>query len=867
MIATACKRLNRRVSWQLLLLRTLIVSTAGAASSLCTANEATAVEPAAASGALEEIVVTATRREENINHVPVSVTAFNQEMIDQKGIKDFQDIVRFTPGVSIDNSGTNAISIRGISSSGGAGTTGIYIDDSPIQMRALGFNPDDTLPKTFDLDRVEVLRGPQGTLFGAGSEGGTVRYIMNQPSVTTESTYAKSEVSFTRGGQPSYEAGIAHGGPIIDDVFGYRASVWYRYDGGWIDRIDPTSREIVDKDANRANTVAARLAFLIQPIDGLKISPSIAYQNSRKHDYSTYWPAYTDVSSGNFYNATPERLPDPDRYYLPAIKIEASLGKMQFISNTSYYDRLEHTAYQGTSYDLAYFQSIGWPSAAYGGYDPNGNGIGLPCGSASTTPNPPCSWYPLLDAKGVHLPAGFAGYSTPNTMTNAQQTFTQEFRLQSDDPSSAWKWTVGAFWSLAKETSIEQLYDPQVNQFLTALYGEDSAAIFGPFYSCNGVGPPQTFPNCDIYYNNNRSFDRQLAGFGELTYSITDRLKVTAGGRYAKMSFDLTHYADGIENFGPNHFSGSYTENAFTPKLGLSFQMDTDNLFYATYAKGFRPGGVNPPLPGGYLPDGTPNVCTPGLIADGYASGESPGAYKSDNTKSFEIGSKNTFAERLRIATSLYYIKWNDIQQNVYVGSCGLQFTDNLGTAVAKGGDIQADLALGSGFSLEASVGYTSARFTKTSKGNLAMAGDAISGEAAINYAPGTNPPWTVSVGPQYSFKALGRDAFVRFDWEYTSRNPWLAPVQDPNSVQYNPNSYTLSSTTFASLRAGVTQGKLQIAAFCDNLFDSRTTTNYAQVQVDAFNPNINQALPSSVQQNNFTFRPRTIGLTFTYRN
>ncbi len=867
MIATACKRLNRRVSWRLLLLRTLIASTTYAAPSLSMANEAAAVEPAAAGGALEEIVVTATRREENINHVPVSVTAFNQEMIDQKGIKDFQDVVRFTPGVSIDTSGTNAISIRGISSSGGAGTTGIYIDDSPIQMRALGFNPDDTLPKTFDLDRVEVLRGPQGTLFGAGSEGGTVRYIMNQPSVTTESTYAKSEVSFTRGGEPSYEAGLAHGGPIIDDVFGYRASVWYRYDGGWIDRIDPTSRDIVDKDSNHANTVAARLAFLIQPVDGLKITPSITYQNSRKHDFSTYWPAYTDVSSGNFYNATPERLPDPDRYYLPAIKIEASLGKMQFISNTSYYDRLEHTAYQGTSYDLAYFQSIGWPSAAYGGYDANGNGIGLPCGSASTTPNPPCSWYPLLDANGVHLPAGFAGYSTPNTMTNAQQTFTQEFRLQSDDPSSAWKWTVGAFWSLAKETSIEQLYDPQVNQFLTALYGEDSAAIFGPFYSCKGVGPPQTFPDCDIYYNNNRSYDRQLAGFGELTYSITDRLKVTAGGRYAKMSFDLTHYADGIENFGPDYFTGSYKENAFTPKLGLSFQMDTDNLFYATYAKGFRPGGVNPPLPGGYLSDGTPNVCTPGLIADGYGNGESPGTYKSDNTKSFEIGSKNTFAERLRIATSLYYIKWNDIQQNVYVGSCGLQFTDNLGTAVAKGGDIQADLALGSGFSLEASVGYTSARFTKTSKGNLAIAGDAISGEAAINYAPGTNPPWTVAVGPQYSFKALGRDAFVRFDWEYTSRNPWLAPVQDPNSVQYNPNSFTLSSTTFASLRAGVTQGKLQIAAFCDNLFDSRTTTNYAQVQVDAFNPNINQALPSSVQQNNFTFRPRTVGLTFTYRN
>src|SRR6202044_3194930 len=148
------------------------------------------------SGGLEEIVVTATRHEESLSKVPVSVTALTQDAMDERGIKDFQDVARFTPGVSIDNTGTNAISIRGISSSAGAGTTGIYIDDTPIQMRSLGFNPDDTLPKTFDLDRVEVLRGPQGTLFGAGSEGGTVRYLLTQPSLTKESTYVRSELAF-----------------------------------------------------------------------------------------------------------------------------------------------------------------------------------------------------------------------------------------------------------------------------------------------------------------------------------------------------------------------------------------------------------------------------------------------------------------------------------------------------------------------------------------------------------------------------------------------------------------------------------------------------------------------------------------------
>src|SRR6202158_787992 len=133
-------------------------------------------QAAETTGALKEIVVTATRHEESLSKVPVSVSAFTQEDMDQKGMKDFSDIVRFTPGVSIDQTGTNAISIRGISSSGGAGTTGIYLDDTPIQLRSLGFNPDDTLPKTFDLDRVEVLRGPQGTLFGAGSGGAPVGF-------------------------------------------------------------------------------------------------------------------------------------------------------------------------------------------------------------------------------------------------------------------------------------------------------------------------------------------------------------------------------------------------------------------------------------------------------------------------------------------------------------------------------------------------------------------------------------------------------------------------------------------------------------------------------------------------------------------
>ncbi len=825
------------------------------------------------SNVLEDVVVTATRHEESLSKVPISVTAMSQETLDIKGIRDMQDIVRFTPGVTIDQSGTNAISIRGISSSGGAGTTGIYIDDTPIQMRALGFNPDDTLPKTFDMERVEVLRGPQGTLFGSGSEGGTVRYIMTQPSVSKDSSYARGEVSFTRGGEPSYESGFAHGGPIIDGSLGYRVSVWYRYDGGWMDHVDPTTDQVVDRHSNRANTIATRGALLWQPSDAIQVTPSFMYQNARKHDESTFWPAYSNVSAGVFNNATPELQPVPDEYWLAAIKLEADLGKTKLVSNTAYYHRNELTAYQGSAYDLAFYQSQSWLIGS--------------CGSASTTAVPPCSWYPLIDGGGVHLPAGFQGYNTPNKITNQQRTWTQEIRLQSNDPSSAATWTVGAFWTLSRETSIEELQDSQISAFWNALFGIDpgtwfylSPATYGAYYSCNGVGTDgnpfsyPSIPNCDIYYNGNIVHDRQVAAFGELTYAFTDQFKATVGGRYAKMSFDLSHYGDGLENYGPGAATASESEHAFTPKVSLALQADPNNLYYFTYAKGFRPGGGNAPLPPYCDGDG-------GLNQTGYPNG-APLSYKSDSTQSFEVGSKNSWPGHLKLAASVYWIKWSDIQQSVYVPyNCGLQFTDNLGTAVAKGFDLQLEAVLGAGFSAEASLGYTDARFTKTTQLNgivggvptpvfLALSGDAIQGEAAIDGGPGTNPPWSASIGLQYNWTAVGHDAFVRIDWEYTSRNNWLSPNQDPNSSQFNGNAgsttsftYPLSSTSFGSLRGGIQFGNLQLALFVDNLFDSRTITNYQLSQLDSYNP----AGSASVQQNAYTFRPRTIGITATYRN
>ncbi|HVP33782.1 MAG TPA: TonB-dependent receptor [Steroidobacteraceae bacterium] len=847
------------------------------------ADEAPAAAPAAApsapasseaQGPLREIIVTATRREESLSKVPISVTALSQSDMDARGIKDMQDIVRFVPGVSIDTSGTNAISIRGISSSAGAGTTGIYIDDTPIQMRSLGFNPDDTLPKTFDLERVEVLRGPQGTLFGSGSEGGTVRYIMTQPSLTSTSSYLRSEVAGTWYGEPSYELGAAHGEPVVDGVFGWRASAWYRYDGGWVDRVDPTTGEKLTRNIDRASTLVLRLAAVWQPASGFTVTPSIIYQNHDKNDAGTYWPAYSDPSAGKFITATPERIPNPDEYFLPALKLQWDLAKSQIISNTSFYHRDEKTGYQGTVYDMAYYQSLGWPN--------NPNTLGLGCGPADqpaagpAVTGPPCPWYPLLDANGLHLPAGFGNYQTPNVITNKQQSWVQEFRWQSSDPNERLHWTVGLFGQVAKESSIEELIDTQIDPFFNALYGINATDLFGYTdqngnfvspYQCNGFGSYTAIPQCDIYYNSNTTWDKQIAFYGELNYALSEHWRLTLGERVAHTTFEIQNYADGLENFGPTPVNGvstpgvgrsaSTSSNPNTPKASLAFQLDPSNMFYASYAKGFRVGGGNPELP---------SYCATDLATAGYPNG-APLLYSPDTTQNYEIGAKNVIGGVLRLATSVYYIDWSNIQQSVYVaGACGLQFTTNLGTAVSKGFDLQAQLALGQLF-VDFAVGYNDARFTKDSlppagSPPLVSKGDAISGQAAIDYAPGTNPPWEIAIGPEYRFNIAQHEAFVRLDYTYESKNPWLAAVQDPRTSQFIPASYSYPATSFLSLRAGVNVGEWQISPFIDNVLNSHTVTNYALGQTDPYNPN---GSPSQ-QQNAYTFRPFTVGVTATWR-
>jgi len=821
---------------------------------------------AADQGTLQEIVITATRHQEAMSKVPVSVSAFSQETLDLKGVKDFTDVARYTPGVTIDTNGTNSISIRGISSSGGSGTTGIYIDDTPIQMRALGFNADDTLPKTFDLDRIEVLRGPQGTLFGAGSEGGTVRYILAAPNMHEASMYSRSEISTTQGGGPSYEAGIAGGAPIVDGSLGFRASIWYRHDGGWIDRINPFNLDTVQKHSNYADDIVMRVAAKWAVNDSVTVTPSIIYQDRNTNDITAYWPIYSNPSSNTYKNADPDQRAEPDHYYLPAIKIESELFGASLISNTSYYSRGDLSGYNGTEYNLSYYQTFNWLSPANIFLNQNN--------------------YPLIDGNGLHLPANLQNYRAPASVTNKQNDFTQEIRLQSNDDASAkFTWTTGLFFSSNRQISIEQINDPLMYELFSGLFSGPGAVAASAYNVANyGSAPCSYSPgasgavlqeeevycangatvlepllaNGDSYYNYNFSRDKQIAIFGETSIAITDKLKGIAGFRYSKTDVTFTHFADGPQNFiGPNAGTGSEHDKPFTPKLGLSFQADRDDLYYATYAKGYRIGGANPPIPSA--------ACAPDYASFGISA--APDSYKSDTVQSYEIGAKNNFQDRLRLASSLYYIKWNGIQQNIYLPDCGFQFTANVGQAIAKGGDLQAEWAPIEALDFEAAIGFTDARFSATSAlsptatAPVVSAGDAVSGESGI-----PNAPWTITLGAQYNFNVFAHKSFFRADYEHQSHQKIPTAAEDPSTSQYDSYAYTPAATTFVSLRTGVAVDKRwNLSAFVDNLFDSHPEfppSSYPHSDLDGYNP----SGPPSALIRFYTFRPRTIGLTSTYR-
>ena len=605
--------------------------------------------------ALGEIYITAERRAERLQDVPISVSAYSRALMDAQGSHSIDDIARLTPGVDFGrginyNSESSVISIRGIASIAGAATTGVYIDDTPIQSRHLSFGTFDAYPQLFDLDRVEVLRGPQGTLFGSGSEGGTIRFITPEPNLDRFSPYARAEAGETAHGGPVSEFGVAGGGPIIPDTVAFRASVSYRYEGGYVDRIDWHTQQTVDPDSNASTTKTARFAIKWAVNDRLSITPSLYYQYGHLDDTAAWWspvPGTPDPTAGQFdaplRNGNAIANPSTDAFTLSAVKLDWNLGSVRLLSSTSYFKRNQAAVSDYTEYDRAVFLDDPYPPA------------------------------------GVQA----ATYWAEN-----QRNWTQELRLESSNDARA-RWTAGLFFQHAYEETVENVYDPSlVAQLGFAVYDGGYLYHQAPF----------------------SSLDTQTALFGQTDLRLADPLTLTLGVRAAKADYTGQAYYAGPVVGVPVSSAGSLTEYPVTPKAGLSYRYDSDAMVYATVAKGYRIGGTNPAV--GQFCYGGPESALGSI-----GLSQVPPKYNADSVWSYEIGAKNSFAGgRALLDLSAYLIKWKDIQQNVPLNACGFQFTANLGEAESKGIDLRTEIKLSDALLVGATFGLTDAYYTQTVK-------------------------------------------------------------------------------------------------------------------------------------------------------
>ena len=814
------------------------------------------------------IIVSATRQDESLARVPISISAYTPETIEKQSLRAIEDVVRLTPGVSLRQSGLglNNVSIRGVSSGAGASTIGVYIDDTPIQVRSLGVASSIMYPALFDLERVEILRGPQGTLFGAGSEGGTIRFIQPEPDLNEWSGRARGEVASTLNGSATYETAFATGGPIIEDKLAIRGSIYFRHDGGFIDKITGTpivltsngsagvesatfsDVSMYNEDANWQDTVSARLAVKFAPTENITITPSVNYQHRYTPDVApTPWPIVSDYDNGDYalpqwtptVDAThlaldvPMGEPRDDDFILPALNVEIDLDFATLISTTSYFDR---DMSQTLNYSYIYARSYA----------------------------------------GRQLPA--PGDVAISTVDNQQRNLTEELRLQSNSDGPL-QWVIGGFYTRNKQRAV-QFSETNFLPFLPTLFGAvDNGAPFGPGYSAfvNYYGQEQ-LNGTGSYLSDFEAIDEQIAGFGEISYELFDGLELTAGLRVSHNKVEYNAHYDGPANnlnaprgssclpgtgsgtvpcdpvtigeYAPGEgpyeqvyldSASSGSDTALTPKFGVQYQINPDTMIYGSVSKGFRPSGAQIGLPGN---------CSAELIALGYVNeqgqAQSPQTYGSDYVWSYEVGGKVNMGNAFSLSGSAFYIDWQDIQSTVSVNSCLQSLVDNLGSATSKGFDLQGQVRPVRGLTLGAAVGYANTSFSE----DIIVNGRTLYTEGSA--IPSAGSPWTVTLTGNYEFPIAGKDFYVHADYAYQSDERETG-LTDPGSFSYDPYSPVSESYSLVNARAGVYLGDLELSVFATNLFNATPMIGLGHT--------VNQPIFTS-----FVLRPRTMGATASFR-
>jgi outer membrane receptor protein involved in Fe transport len=806
---------------------------------------------------LEEVVVTATRQADTVNRVSLSVAAVTQQALDQQGIKQVGDISRLVPGLNISGGnvtpGIATFSIRGIVGGTGAATTGVYLDDTSLTKRAnngVSQNNGAPVPVLFDLERVEVLKGPQGTLYGGSSQGGTVRFITPAPSLTTYSGAIRAETARPKGGEQGYEIGGAFGGPIVQDKLGFRVSALKRKTAGYIDAYSPYTNQVLFKNANAVEDKMVRLQLKWQINDRLSANLS-AYGSITKTEGgpSTVTDVYSKSANGqkaaaNETFTTPAgcfntQRPTAILAYNPATAVNAAAGGVAY----------QPGACSAATPVAAQFNR---PSYTYGPYGYLGEDDALLTGQQTLTgSDTKLEVYTLtlnydfdrMNVKSITSYVDDESYSENNggedqanrqfivggplSLTGAavpgfplwslypdypghfkadtsRYGIQQELRFSSPADQRPFTWVAGLFFSNQK---IHQRYyytNNHIDQSLLGFWGINSETRYGITNLCGCLA------SLDAQIT-----DTELAGFAEVNYWITSKLKVTGGIRLSRIEFKYKQLNFGSFSGRYPNSAGAFVEGATvdspkTPKIGVTYEFTPNDLVYVTAAKGFRAGGVNSPV--------SQAICQVGLDQFGITANDVPAAFKPDSVWSYEAGGKFRMLDnKMQLNGAVYRIDWTGIQSTLSIPGCGQTFVQNGGKARSQGVDVQAQFRPVSPLTLTLNLGYTDAKYVDPVAGPRGL----VPGVApSINAGdPFAIPKWQVSFSAMYTRNLFGFDTYLRGDYQ------WQSGYDGPGSfgvATYNPYTRHVNSRDVLNARFGVRVNNWDVNVFANNLLDSR---------------------------------------------
>ena len=612
-----------------------------------------------AGGGSEEVVVTAERRASTVQRTPISMTVITGKALQARGLTSVEAVAAETPGVSFKTGGPGQteFEMRGLSSTGGESpTVGFYVDDTPIT--SFGYATAGKVvidPNLYDLNRIEVLRGPQGTLYGSGSMGGTIRLITDAPDPEAVHGSVEAIGSGTEGGAGNYTGNIMANLPLIRHRVALRVSATDKWVSGWIARDILSPFPLPGNDlATRGDVTGAplaaahdnvnwerlrgvRVSALIQLTDALTILPSYMEQRITQGGQNLIDSPPGDVEA----HYQPFDLAEPvlDSFNLYSLNMRYAFGPFDLTSQTS---RWTHDLRQ-TQDGSEVLQSV-------------------------------------LDLPGYDLADGGIGTS-PWVETDYSRQLSQELRVTSTYPSPL-QWQFGAFYSDFSSTNYQTGRAP------------GGAALFGitNLYTQNIVQPIQ-----------------QVAGFGQASYRILPSLTFTAGLRY----YDFMSSNDATQSglFGPNgdntprNTQTGRIDTGFNPKFTLAWLPNPDLTVYSTISRGFRPGGGNE-----VVPTVGPDSCAAALASLGKTS--APLTFGADHVWNYELGEKaRLLGGRVTVNAAGYYEDWADVQKFISL-SCGYIYNDNAGSAQVYGGELETGIALAAGLNLTESLGYTHATYT-----------------------------------------------------------------------------------------------------------------------------------------------------------